>query len=701
MLLFINRYFRRPSEGTGRRRNKGQLKEEGEKKMEMLSLCAGEASHPCAHGCLAAPLRSLMEPSKPKQRPTTTTRISRSNFAKSTTSFLFPNTHFTNHESLPSLHDAFSSFSAAYPQYTETQQADHIRDREYHHLMNHVCLDYTGFNLFSRAQMRSSVASSSSGSPPSALLQPPFFHISYKSASLKSHVLYGNQETVLESAIRRRIMDVLNVSDEEYSMVCTANRTTAFRLLAESYPFHSNKRLLTVYDYESEAVSAMAESAQKKGAKLISASFTWPSLRIHSARLRKKVSKRKKKRRGLFVFPLQSRMTGARYPYLWMAMAQENGWHVVLDACALGPKDMDTLGLSLIKPDFIICSFFKVFGENPSGFAGLFIKKSSSAVLETSAIAKSIGVVSIVPARGLSQLPDDYSGTDLEAQSSKFQLEEDDAETTSSFSGPIPTRICNGSSHADNGLAENPSSVKQTQIKRFEQGETSQIRGQMVSKEEEENAEQSAEIVQLEDGNSVQVERTTTNREADKSMEIECRGLDHADSLGLILISSRLRYITNWLVIALIKLRHPHSENGPALVRIYGPRIKFDRGPAIAFNVFDWKGEKVEPALVQKLADRSNISLSCGFIHNIWFSDKYEAEKDAVLERKVSEITVASKRKESIDLGINVVNASLGYLTNFEDAYKLWAFIAKFLDADFVEKERWRYMALNQKVIEV
>ncbi|KAG1360666.1 molybdenum cofactor sulfurase 3-like [Cocos nucifera] len=700
MLLFINRYFRRPSNDIGGRRDKGQLKEEGEKKMDMLSFCAGEASHPCAHGCLAAPLLSLMEPSNPKHRTTTTTRISRSNFAKSTTSSLFPNTHFTNHESLPPLADAFFSFSAVYPRYAETQQADHIRDREYYHLMNHVCLDYTGFNLFSHAQMRSSVA----GPPPSGLLQPPFFNISYKSASLKSRVLYGNQETVLESAIRRRIMDVLNISDEEYSMVCTANRTTAFRLLAESYPFHSNKRLLTVYDYESEAVGAMAESAQKKGAKLMSASFTWPSLRIHSARLRKKVSKRKKKRRGLFVFPLQSRMTGARYPYLWMAMAQENGWHVVLDACALGPKDMDTLGLSLIKPDFIICSFFKVFGENPAGFAGLFIKKSSSAVLETSAIARSIGVVSIVPARTLSQLPDDYSGTDLDAQSSKFQLEEDDAETTSSFSGPIPTRICNGSSRTDDGLAENPSSVKQIQNKRFEQGETSQIRGRMVSKEEEEeeeNAERSPEIVQLEDGNSVQAARTAANSRVDKSMEIECRGLDHADSLGLILISSRLRYITNWLVIALMKLRHPHSENGHALIRIYGPRIKFDRGPAIAFNVFDWKGEKVEPALVQKLADRSNISLSCGFIHNIWFSDKYEAEKDAVLERKVGEITVASKRKESIDLGINVVNASLGYLTNFEDAYKLWAFIAKFLDADFVEKEKWRYMALNQKMIEV
>jgi hypothetical protein len=28
-------------------------------------------------------------------------------------------------------------------------------------------------------------------------------------------------------------------------------------------------------------------------------------------------------------------------------------------------------------------------------------------------------------------------------------------------------------------------------------------------------------------------------------------------------------------------------------------------------------------------------------------------------------------------------------------------FVAKFLDADFVDKERWRYTALNQRMVEV
>ncbi|KAJ0630651.1 hypothetical protein HanOQP8_Chr17g0640841 [Helianthus annuus] len=60
-----------------------------------------------------------------------------------------------------------------------------------------------------------------------------------------------------------------------------------------------------------------------------------------------------------------------------------------------------------------------------------------------------------------------------------------------------------------------------------------------------------------------------------------------------------------------------------------------------------------------------------------------------------------TKKKDRLDLGIPVIMAALGFLTNFEDVYRLWAFVSRFLDADFVEKERWRYMALNQTTVEV
>ncbi|KAH1115572.1 hypothetical protein J1N35_008950 [Gossypium stocksii] len=80
---------------------------------------------------------------------------------------------------------------------------------------------------------------------------------------------------------------------------------------------------------------------------------------------------------------------------------------------------------------------------------------------------------------------------------------------------------------------------------------------------------------------------------------LQCKALDHANSLGLVLISSRTRSLINQLVNALMSLQHPHSETGIHAIKIYGPKVMFDRGPIVAFNVFDWKGKMIYPALVQ------------------------------------------------------------------------------------------------------
>lgn len=629
------------------------------------------------------------EHQKTDSKPARTSAVCRRDFAQNTAASIYPNTKFTNHESLPSQKESFLEFKRAYPQYYETQQVDDIRAQEYYHLSrsNHACLDYIGIGLFSHAQLQKhkfQLASSSSASllppnpSPSRSLNFPFFGISYKTGNLKVQLLHGGQESMLESAMKKRIMSFLHISENDYSMVFTANRTSAFKLVANSYPYKTSRKLLTVYDYESEAVEAMIHSSEKRGAHAMSAEFSWPRLRINSSKLRNMmVSKRENKmknKRGIFVFPLHSRVTGARYPYLWMSIAQENGWHVLIDACALGPKDMDSFGFSLLRPDFLVCSFYKVFGENPSGFGCLFVKKSVIPILEDST---STGIVNIVPAKELLQLAEDSSGTDLELeQTAKFRLEESGLTSPSSFSGPLSNQ------------------TSQSQSQKVEQGESSDV--------------QNAEITGIVEGpkgsetgtSEIHVEHERSSENGDQ--ELECNCLDQVDSLGLILITNRSRYLINWLVNSLLKLEHPNAE-GVRLVRIYGPKIKFDRGPALAFNIFDWKGEKVEPVLVQKLADRSSISLSYGFLHHIYFSDKYAAMKERFLEKRErgSNKTAASNFMGKCDQGITVVTAALGFLANFEDTYRVWAFVAQFLDADFVEKERWRYTSLNQNTIEV
>ncbi|XP_076914326.1 molybdenum cofactor sulfurase-like [Bidens hawaiensis] len=390
----------------------------------MHSPCSKHVEQVCSHGCCSNPLFSFPEFTTTTTIATTTTTTStatstssacRKQFISKTTAAFFPNTRFTDHESLPSVKESLSTFTQTYPKYSDTARVDRIRGQEYYHLSlsNRVCLDYIGIGLFSHLQLQTHHSPSSSGDLHSDY---PSFNSIYRSVNLKSQLLHGGEGSEFESSIRKRIMEFMNVSGDDYSMIITTNKSSAFKIVSEAYPFQTSRKLLTVYDYKIEAMDAMITSSEKRGAKVMSAEFKWPRMRIHSAKLRKLVerNRKKKKPRGLFVFPLQSRTTGASYSYQWMLKAQENGWHVLLDACALGPKDMDSFGLSLIRPDFLIYSFYKVFGENPSGFGCLFVKKSVISIMEDSCV----GIATLVPAKNSSFHSDEeHSGTDLDLQS--------------------------------------------------------------------------------------------------------------------------------------------------------------------------------------------------------------------------------------------------------------------------------------------
>lgn len=686
----------------------------------MPSQSIREAANSCLHSCLPNPSLSQQEAENPAPTLTNSVAESRRFFVTTTATSFFPSIKFTNHESLPSLEDSYVQFIESYQQYTETDRIDEIRVQEYYHLSlaNHVCLDYIGIGLFSFSQFHNQLSlaysTASTSSAPvqnnSQISDFPLFSLSFRSVNLKSELTASTQDSKLEVAVKKRIMDFLNISADDYCVVLTANRTAAFRMIAESYPFQSHRKLLSVYDHQSESVEAMISSSKKRGSQAMAAEFTWPRLKIQSTKLKSMlVGKGKKKKKGLFVFQLQSRMSGARYSYQWMKIAQENGWHVLLDSCALRPKDMDSLGLSLLQPDFLICSFYKVFGEKPSGFGCLFVKKSAISILEDSTI---VGIATIIPANRFLRSIDESSETDTEDDHSTNcdpQVVHSKALTT--FSDLISRPSLQSREPEEQQLSDISSSSWNAQestspvleIEEIEsandasqhQNPTKSSRISDISSSSwsaQESTNPVLEIEEIESANVTSQHHNPTTPSRKKPTHIEFRCLDHVDSLGLTLINNRGRYLTNWLINALTKLHHPNSERRNPLVKIYGPKIKFDRGPAIAFNVFDWKGEKVEPLLVQKLADRKSISLSHGFLQNIWFPEKYEGEKGKVLEKR---------RLESPQMGVKVVTAALGYLANFEDVYRVWVFIAHFLDADFVEKERWRFTALNQKTIEI
>ncbi|KAJ6353139.1 hypothetical protein OIU76_002196 [Salix suchowensis] len=821
---------------------------------------------------------------------------------------------FENEESIPDLREAFSKFLMMYPKYQSSEKVDQLRSDEYAHLSPKVCLDYCGFGLFSYLQSLHYWESST-------------FSLSEITANLSNHALYGGAEKgSVEYDIKTRIMDYLNIPEHEYGLVFTVSRGSAFKLLAESYPFHTNKKLLTMFDYESQSVNWMVQSAKEKGAKAYSAWFKWPTLKLCSTDLRKQISNKKRRKKdsavGLFVFPVQSRVTGAKYSYQWMALAQQNHWHVLLDAGSLGPKDMDSLGLSLFRPDFIITSFYRVFGYDPTGFGCLLIKKSVMGSLQNQSGSTGTGMVKITPefpmylsdsVDGLdgfvgvdddevsgnaekatethpgSQLPafsgvytssqvrdvfetemEHENSSDRDGTSTIFEetesisvgevmkspvFSEDESSDNSFwidlgqsplgsdsagqlnkpklasplppfwFSGkknnirlsPKPTSKVYGSpmydakgvnlgSHDDhhvmsfdaavlsvsqeldrvkevseeeqfsgtnlssrnnkkgadrlhaNEIEEEPgtssfsnsainrshlntstsglqhnltngstaaicSEVKESAIRRETEGEFRLLgrreggryagsrflgleenghssRGRRVSFSMEDNHKECPSHT-LEPGEisatSLDDEDYSTDGEYGdgqdfhrREPEIICRHLDHVNMLGLNKTTIRLRFLINWLVTSLLQLRLPSSDGDGRvnLVHIYGPKIKYERGAAVAFNVRDRNQGLINPEVVQKLAEREGVSLGIGFLSHIRILNgprpKYGAVnlEDTTLCRPMENGNHNGKGGGFIR--VEVVTASLGFLTNFEDVYKLWAFVSKFLNPAFI-----------------
>jgi hypothetical protein len=172
--------------------------------------------------------------------------------------------------------------------------------------------------------------------------------------------------------------------------------------------------------------------------------------------------------------------------------------------------------------------------------------------------------------------------------------------------------------------------------------------------------------------------------------EIICRHIDHVDMMGLNRTTLRLRYLINWLVTSLLQLRLPGSKDvdGVPLVHIYGPKIKYERGAAVAFNLKQTGGIFVNAEVVQKIAERNGISLGIGFLSHIKIDPNQKLSNGALDIPEASFYKNGRRDSKKVTVRVEVVTASLGFLTNFEDVYKMWAFIAKFLDPSFLESER-------------
>ncbi len=253
--------------------------------------------------------------------------------------------------------EEYDCFLERYPTYASTAALDDLRARDYARLdeQGQIYLDYTGGSLYATSQLHEHMRVLEQG-------------------------VYGNPHssnptsaaaTRLTEQARAYVLRYFNASPDDYLVIFTQNASGALKLLGESYPFAPGSNFLLTFDNHN-SVNGIREFAQRAGAAVIYTPVIPPDLRIDAARLQTQLDSLDPAQANLFAYPAQSNFSGVQHSLEWIERAQQKGWDVLLDVAAFAPTNC--LDLSAHQPDFVVLSFYKIFGY-PTGVGALLARR--------------------------------------------------------------------------------------------------------------------------------------------------------------------------------------------------------------------------------------------------------------------------------------------------------------------------------------
>ncbi|MBG6103367.1 selenocysteine lyase/cysteine desulfurase [Micromonospora vinacea] len=260
----------------------------------------------------------------------------------------------------------------ALPGYAATGRIDELRATEYRHLDTdgQVYLDYAGAGVAAQAQVRA--------------------HHDRLLAGLYSNPHSENPTSVaagsLVESARDAVLDFFRADPAEYAVVFTPNASGACRLVGEAYDFGRAAPLVLTWDNHN-SVNGIREYARSARAAVRYVPLSGPELRVAESDLvaaldagRGSLARRwgRPGGRGLFAYPAQSNFSGVQHPLGWVELAQQRGYDVLLDAAAFAPTNR--LDLSIVRPDFVCLSWYKLFGY-PTGVGALLARRTALARL--------------------------------------------------------------------------------------------------------------------------------------------------------------------------------------------------------------------------------------------------------------------------------------------------------------------------------
>ncbi|KAF0701132.1 Aste57867_8355 [Aphanomyces stellatus] len=259
-----------------------------------------------------------------------------------------------------------------------------LRKERFPHMEGHVYLDHAGATIYGTHQLKHEM-------------------------DMLSHKLYGNPHTSSAPAsertrdaiqmARQEIASFFNTSLEVYDIVFTSGATAGLKIIGETFPFSNQSVFAYGVDSHNSAVG-IRSYAQSSGATVAALptemldSFAnqaasggdAPIQDVYNlAAFSGECNFSGAKHSLDIIDAIQSEVLNAhdieQYRVSGKATTSRGKWFVLLDAAKMAATT--PIDLSLCTPDFMVISFYKLFGY-PSGLGALFLKKTTSSYLRKS-----------------------------------------------------------------------------------------------------------------------------------------------------------------------------------------------------------------------------------------------------------------------------------------------------------------------------
>ncbi|KAF5781412.1 putative molybdenum cofactor sulfurtransferase [Helianthus annuus] len=304
-------------------------------------------------------------------------------------------------------HQFLQEFGDSYGYPNAPNNIDHIRATQFKRLDGSVYLDHAGATLYSELQMEAifkDLSTTVYGNPHSQ-----------SNSSLAT-------SDIIEDA-RHQVLKLCNASPKEYKCIFTSGATAALKLVGEAFPWSDHSTFMyTIENHNS--VLGIREYALNKGAAALAIDFKEAAessvikVSHHPIQKRSEATVLDKQPTGeiynLFAFPSECNFSGVRFNLDLINIVKEDSekvldgsqhcrgnWMVLLDAakgCSTDPPDLSTY-----KADFVVISFYKLFGY-PTGLGALLARNEAAKLLKKSyfsggTVAASIADIDFVKRR--------------------------------------------------------------------------------------------------------------------------------------------------------------------------------------------------------------------------------------------------------------------------------------------------------------